>query len=158
MINTAGYEQKSSCNLVCRPNRTKIRKFTTRDLKRISKSIVDGGASPIEVLVVIVVALGFGALFCKIASAFRFVSLVKSAVESITSAIAASVLLNLLLKALGGTIIKILPIVRLVTGVYALQELMFAAFGRPDQGGDVIDFLEVSAFIDEICEKVHLNG
>lgn len=153
------FEQKASCRLVCRPNRTRIRHFNEKDLKRIAKAAVEDGADPIKILAGVFVATGFGVLVCKVNRALSLLAAIREASEAIAVIIASSALLNFIIKSVGGQLIKVLPLVRLITAVFALQELMFAFFGKDSKGtADVLDFLEVLEFIDKICSAVKLDN
>jgi hypothetical protein len=47
-----------------KPNRTKARVFTARDVRRIAKYAIDDGASPVDVLAGVAVFAGFGWILC----------------------------------------------------------------------------------------------
>ena len=60
--------------IVCieRPNRTKRRPFTVRDLERIARSVQeDSGLSPWVLIGAVAGALGLGFLLCKAAGLLR---------------------------------------------------------------------------------------
>lgn len=148
------YEQKASCKMLCRPNRSKIRHFTEKDVERIAKYAIRDGADVWKLLVGIIVITGFGFLICKVARAMSFLNVLHEAFEAIAAALASSVILNFIIKTVGGQLIKLLPIVRLITLVYALQELMFSFFGKEKGSDDVIDFIETSNMVNRLCEAV----
>jgi len=60
------YQQKASCKTVCRPNRTRIRVFTARDVGRIVAYARNDGAVDAEVIANILNAFGQKELGCAV--------------------------------------------------------------------------------------------
>lgn len=96
------------------PNRTYRRRFTERDVARIAKYAVDGGADPLKIIVTLMSALGFGWVLCTSSRALSAVAVFANAVTAIGGMIAASTFLAWLVRVLGadGLLFKIpMPVV-----------------------------------------------
>lgn len=145
--------------IVCtyKPNRTKPRPFTEKDLRRIAKYVNEGGIPWFKILAAAAVGAGVGYLLCKLAQSVKNLSgllgFVKQLALIATSAVAIRVLIEWLKK---GKVARI-PLVNrfalvLVIVLTIVEKIIESLSSVLD---DVIFLEEIVDSLESACETVH---
>jgi len=146
--------------LVCyeKPNRTKVRNFTVRDIQRIAKNITDNGISPLEVIAAVAVALGIGSLVCKSAKLVSTALSIASYFADIGIALGLAKLVDWLIVFFGSKLYVLIPkwnvfavVFILVLGFMTnvLKKIAYLFSAKDDAQG-------VSDTLIELCNKVKM--
>ena len=139
-----------------KPNRKAIRHFTSKDVARIAKYAVRDGVSATEVLIYVAVAMGFGALICKVARVLSDVMSILSFVDQMAITLSVSAFLERLIYYL--TYGKYIPWPPARKAAFALIAVMafvngiFAALGR--LYSSFSDVKEIADTVSEWCSLV----
>ena len=142
-----------------KPNRTKVRVFTERDIARITRYAIDDGANPFKILVFVALVSGFAATICQIVKSLSVLSQLGEVGKSIAQTLASMTILNLLIKRFGGTLVKFSPIAQLIVLASALTDIMLsleiANVDNAIEGEKAIEFIkEWCDSIDELGEEI----
>jgi len=136
-----------------RPNRSKRRVFTERDIARITRYAIDDGANALTILKYVIVVSGFGALVCKVAGALSFLSQVRAILQDLSRVLAQMTILNLIIMKFGGRLLKFSAIAQLIIVANSLQELMLSGVDI-DGANDLSDIQDAVSFVDDLCDSI----
>lgn len=144
--------------VVCinRPNRSAPRHFTERDLERIAKTMVRQGHPVVKILATILIALGLGALTCRLARAVHDVLGILGIVKQIAAVLAAAGATQALLAALRRLLSVRFPPLVTVVSILIVFILAIQAFAKGAAAlvSDLETIEEVSAILDEWCSEI----
>lgn len=148
--------------MVCynRPNRTKARPFTARDVARIAKYAVDDGAEVRDLIVKVAKALGLAFVLCILARALNAVLVIARLFAKIGGAAAVASLIERLIGLLSGGLIRKIPRINAIT---ILLVILLESFKEVvDAIAVMVDDISViesaSEFLNDLCDRVKLNG
>ena len=145
-----------------KPNRTKPRKFTAADVRRIARYAVDDGANAKLILASLIVAFGFGALLCKAAKVVAAYTTIAGLVKTVSISVTTAVLIDRAIQWLSRGYLQKLPFGRqLLVALVALSAYIAATdVIQGDDVGVVVDAVgsvtDVSDFLNELCDYVHV--
>ena len=141
-----------------RPNRTKQRRFTERDLARIAQTMERQGHPVIAIVATILVALGLGVLVCKASKAINNVLGILGIIKQIAALFASAALTKALLVWLQRLLRVPVPIpgwvqviTLLITFVLAIQAL---SKGAATLVSDVETVQDIAATLASWCEAI----
>lgn len=139
-----------------KPNRTRVRVFTAKDVRRIAKYAIDDGANAVDVLAGVAVFAGLGWVFCVAARAIDNSFNILSWLTKIGGIVAISKTVDFLLTVVSGGFFRRLPssnrvalVVILALGVF--EPILRSAKGLLDSA-HVIQ--EAADIVHNLCSKV----
>jgi len=139
-----------------RPRRTRVRVYTEKDVGRIARYAVDGGANPIRIIAYALIAAGLGIVFCKIAKHFTAIRVITRAIIKITGILAISKILEILINLLSLGLIKKIPrfnviSIAIIAIIAFFNDILVAAKQLIDDT-EAVD--ESVSFIESICDTI----
>lgn len=140
-----------------KPNRTKNRPFTVRDIRRISKKIEDSGIPWMKVMAWSAVGMGVGWFMCEAAKSLKRVLRLTNILRQIAVVAASATAIRVLIEFLkGGAILKI-PIINrfaviLIVILLLLQKIIDLLGNLADDLVFVDEFIDK---LDSVCGYVH---
>lgn len=144
--------------VVCinRPNRSAPRHFTPRDLDRIARTMAKQGSPVVTILVTVIVALGLGFLFCRLARAIHNILGILGIVKQIAAVLAGAALTNALLAVLKRLLVVRIPGIVQVVSLLIVLVLAIQAFSKGAAAlvSDLDTIEQASAFLDQICTGI----
>jgi hypothetical protein len=139
-----------------KPNRSKPRVFTAKDVQRIAKYAYDDGANNLEILAGVAVSLGLGYLFCRAARYIDSMLSIMRLVGEIGGVLALGRVVDWLLTVLSKGAFQRLPIISRYASVIILA-LSFVQ-GSIKAVKAIIDetsiVAEISELLHNVCSKV----
>lgn len=133
-----------------KPNRTRIRVFTAKDVRRIAKYAIDDGAEAVDVLAGVAVFAGLGWIFCVAVRAIDNSFNILRWLIKIGGIVAISKIVDFLLTVVSGGFFKRLPASNRIALVVILALGVFESILRAAKG--LIDSAQV---IHEAADVVH---
>jgi len=144
--------------MVCynKPNRTKVRVFTAKDVKRISKYALDDGANAFEILAGVGFTLGLGYLFCVAARTIDNSAAIYRLILRIAGITALGKFVDFVLTVItSGAFRRIGAIPRIgvvVLVLAAIVEPMLRGIGTLVKDAEII--LSASEAVHHLCDKI----
>ena len=139
-----------------RPNRTKRRVFTAKDVARIAKYAQEDGADPRNVAVGVISALGLGYVLCASAKAVNSAVGIAALIVKIGGALAIGKIIDFLLTVVTNGLFKKLPITRRYLAVLILalsvSEGILKSVKSLMEDASVIT--GVAELINDLCERI----
>lgn len=148
--------------IVCieRPNRSRPRPFTVKDLERIAKNVqADSGLSPWFLIGSVAGALGIGVLLCKAAGLLRDLASIRNALVDLGITAAGLLSLRVVVGILSGTakvVGRFNVALALLTTVIIFAERVIERISNLVDAGGIIT--EVIDGIDAACQGVVSGG
>lgn len=143
-----------------KPNRSKKRVFTEKDVARIAKYAKEDGSDGHGLLAAVAVSLGFGWVFCMAAAIVKNYNVILAFVAEAGGILAFAKVVETLLAFLrGGAVIKI-PIVNRVAilaivVLLAVEKIINAVTLIVEEYGDAQEVIDA---LDAICNKIKELG
>lgn len=137
-----------------RPNRTKPRHFTPRDLERIARTMEEQGNPAVTIIVTVLVATGTIFLVCKLSKAIDDVLGILGLVKQIAAVLATAGAVNALIIWLSRVKGIPIPIVTTVIGWVIVFLLAINALAKGAAGliSDIETIEDGAAFLAGLCE------
>jgi len=133
-----------------KPNRTKIRVFTARDVHRISRYAMDDGASAVDILAGVAVFTGFGWILCVASKMISNATRISKIITTIAGSLGVAALVDFLLKYISLKLFVKLPLPRRVLLIIVILALFFR-----DIASTVKSELDKASLIVEASDYVH---
>ncbi len=138
------------------PARKKVRHFTAADVARISKYAVRDGASAVDILAYVAVAIGMGALFCKAARSIRSALSLTAFLNKVFMSMAVSQFIALVIQVLIKAKVIVPPQMQAllavtISGLWALDKVTSVI---ETLLGDRAIMQEITSTLDNLCKKV----
>lgn len=139
-----------------RPNRTKRRVFTNKDVARIAKYAVDDGADPRDLAVGVLSALGLGFVLCASAKAVNSAVGIAALIAKIGGALALGKLLDFLLTVVTNGLFRKLPLTKRVTAVVILVLAVSEGIIKATQQllEDATVITGAAELMNDLCERI----
>lgn len=139
-----------------RPNRTKRRVFTERDVARIAKYAHEDGADPRNIAVGVISALGLGFVLCASAKAVNSAVGIAGLIVKIGGALAVGKIIDFLLSVVTNGLFKKLPLTKRYLAVVILalavsEGILKAVRNLMDDASVITGAAEL---INDLCERV----
>lgn len=144
--------------IVCidRPNRTKVRHFTERDLARISETMVRQGHPVRNIIATVLISMGFGVLTCQLARAIHNVLGVLGILKQIAAILAGAALTNALIIVLQKILSTRIPVLTQIVAYLLVMVLAINAFAKGAGAlvSDLDTIEDVSGVVDDWCAEI----
>jgi len=138
-----------------KPNRTKIRVFTAKDVHRISKYAMDDGASAVDILAGVAVFTGFGWILCVVSKIVTDSARISKIIVSIAGSLGIAALIDFLLKYISLKLFVKLPLPRRVLLIIVILAVFFRDIAATVKGmldkADLV--LEASNYVHSLCAR-----
>ena len=139
-----------------KPNRSKIRHFSDRDVGRIARYAIRDGADPISLLAAVLSAVGWGGYICKAAKVMASIKILLDVLVRVGGALALAKLIDRLIQLLSRNLLFKLPWLRVIViavlaALASLGSVMNALETLENEGGDA---QLISELFKELCSRV----
>jgi len=145
--------------LVCynKPNRSKPRVFTAKDVARIAKYASEDGADPRNIAVMVISALGLGYVICASAKAVNSAAGIAGLIVKIGGVLAVGKIVDFLLSVVTNGFFKKLPIVKRYLAVVVLalavsEGILKAVQNLMNDASIISGAVELS---NDLCERIN---
>jgi len=139
-----------------RPNRTKTRHFTEKDLDRIAKTMEKQGHAVRNIIAVILISMGFGVLICKLSGAIERSLGILAILKQMLFAIATAGAVNAIIIWLSRVRAVPIPIVTTIIGWLLVFFLAVRALAKGAAGlaSDLETIEDMFQVLNEWCLAV----
>lgn len=139
-----------------RPHRRNPRRFTPKDLARISRRMEGEGHTKLAILAAVMVSLGFGAGMCKVARSFTNFRNLFRFIKEVTAINAAALSIRLLIEWMKGGQIAKVPVLNrvvvvLVVVLLVVEGVILVAGSMVKDASTLYNFIQ---FVNKVCEAV----
>lgn len=143
--------------VVCtyKPNRSKRRTFTAKDVARIARYATKDGTSPIEIFGVVAAGLGIGYLLCLAARAIDTATRLSKVIIEISGTVALAKLLDFLVNLLTRGALRKIPIIQrslaaMLIAIGVTENIIKLAKQFAE---DELFFAEASEILHQACSR-----
>lgn len=139
-----------------RPNRTKRRVFTNKDVARIAKYAVDDGADPRDLAVGVLSALGMGFVLCASAKAVNSAVGIAGLIVKIGGALAVGKIVDFLLTVVTNGLFRKLPLTKRYLAVIVLALAVSEGILKSVRSlmDDASVITGAADLVNDLCERI----
>lgn len=147
--------------MVCynKPNRSKPRVFTAKDVERIARYAINDGADPLDVLVGILRSTGRSGQACQIVAGISLLLAISKLLIQIGGILAVGKILDFILSVLTNKLFQRLPWVRRVSAVLIIVAASYDGIikAATEAVSDVGIYEALLESVSEICAREKLD-